>query len=475
MKNEKVLSSTAQKQSKRTYSRRKFINTLGSTTAGLIAAPYLLSKNVFGYGYQNNASYVSQVALTQADRYSRAYVKNKVAHLFESLGGLSGVVKRGDKVALKLNLVGGSGNAYNEAHQGRSVTETMWTHPEVFRAVGELLIDEGVNPGDIYAVEALWDDESYNDFGYREAQNELGMQFVDLNKPDPYDDYMELQVGDHKSYYNSFTCNRILDEIDVYVSIAKMKQHFSAGVTHSIKNQVGIVPLQPYATPQNPGRRDALHVEGGEEGTHLPNAISDLFFACPIHLSVIDGIMNSVGGEGSWNPTFEPADYNVLLAGKDPVATDSVASYVMGNNPELDIFDLPGGGHADNHLKKLNDFGAGTNKMSEIRLVGDGAGIITSAPPENLSHQPHSIVLGDNFPNPFNPSTSITFYIPDRQAVQLRVYTVTGQLVDTLVNGVVPAGHHEIRWNASGVASGVYLYTLTANNFRVSKKMLYQK
>lgn len=129
-----------------------------------------------------------------------------MAHLFESLGGLSGVVKRGDKVALKLNLVGGSGNAFNEAHQGRSVTETMWTHPEVFRAVGELLIDEGVNPGDIYVVEALWDDESYNDFGYREAQNELGMQFVDLDKPDPYDDFMELQVGDHKSYYNSFTC-----------------------------------------------------------------------------------------------------------------------------------------------------------------------------------------------------------------------------------------------------------------------------
>lgn len=77
MKNEKVLSSTPQKQSKRSYSRRKFINTLGSTTAGLIAAPYLLSENVFGYGYQNNASYVSQVAITQADRYSRAYVKKQ--------------------------------------------------------------------------------------------------------------------------------------------------------------------------------------------------------------------------------------------------------------------------------------------------------------------------------------------------------------------------------------------------------------
>jgi hypothetical protein len=49
------------------------------------------------------------------------------------------------------------------------------------------------------------------------------------------------------------------------------------------------------------------------------------------------------GGEGAWNSTFQPAEYQVLLAGKDPVATDNVASYLMGNDPESDKFMLPDG------------------------------------------------------------------------------------------------------------------------------------
>ncbi len=457
-------------------SRRKFINTLGATTAGLILAPYIKSDSIFAYGYDNTSSYISKVALAGADNYERAFVRQRVEHLFEELGGLDDVVQPGNKVALKINLVGGSGSAYSNMHQGRSITETMWTHPEVLRAVGELLIDYGINQHDIYIVEALWDDESYNDFGYLDVQNSLGVNFIDLDKKEPYDDFIEMPVGSDKFHYDSFMCNRILDEIDVYISIAKMKQHYSAGVTHSIKNQVGIVPLQFYTRHFDTSRRAELHNGGGNESVHLPRSICDLFFARPVNLAVVDGIMNAVGGEGVWNPTFVPADYNVLLAGKDPVATDSIASYLMGNDPEADELQLPNGNYADNYLKMLSTKGAGTNKMAEIQTVGDGADMVTSVPSDHPDSVPETIVLSENFPNPFNSSTSIKFYLPEQQHVSMKLYSVTGREVDTLIDGVVPAGHHVVQWTAHhNIASGVYFYVMVAGNFRETRKMVYQK
>jgi uncharacterized protein (DUF362 family) len=458
-----------------TISRRKFINTLSAATTGLILAPYIKSDSIFAYGYDDTTPYISEVAITGADNYGSAYVRQKVEHLFEEIGGISDIVRPGHRVAVKINLVGGSGNAFSIRHQGRQIYETMWTHPEVLRATGELLIDNGVSPGDLYIVEALWDDASYNNFGYRDVQEHLGVQFIDLDKKEPYDDFVEIPVGENGFHYESFICNRILDEIDVYISIGKMKQHSGAGVTHTIKNQIGIVPLHRYTMPSDTGRRGELHTGGGIEGTHLPRSISDLFFARPVHLSIVDGIMNSEGGEGVWNNTFKPADYNVLLAGKDPVATDSVASYMMGNDPEADRFRLPNGNYADNYLKMLSNKGAGTNKMNEIKLVGDGADLVTSVKTDQPDMTPKTIVLSDNFPNPFNASTSINFFLPERQHVTINVYSVTGQEIDTLVEGFVPAGHHVLQWNAHNVASGVYFYVMTAGNFRESRRMVHQK
>jgi uncharacterized protein (DUF362 family) len=456
-------------------SRRKFINRLGTTTAGLMVAPYIKSESIFAYEQAAVSQFISRVALTRADNYDRQYVRQKVQHLFESLDGISDVVKPGDKVAIKINLTGGSYWGNPSLHQGRSVTETMWTHPEVLRAVGELLIDEGISGDDIYIVEALWDNASYNNFGYSDVQNGLGARFIDLNRKDPYDDFMEMPVGDNKFFYNSFVFNRILDEVDVYISIPKMKQHYDAGVTHTIKNQIGVVPKDHYTMPGDTGIRAALHYEGGNIRSHLPRSICDLFFACPVHLGIVDGIMNAVGGEGAWNPTFAPADYQVLLAGKDPVATDSVASFLMGNDPEADSFELPDGDQSDNYLKLLSEKGIGTNEMNRIELVGDGADLVTSVRPEYDAHTPSAIVLSDNYPNPFNGSTTIKFYLPERSEVTMKLYSVTGQEIDTLVRGTVPAGHHTLHWTARDLASGVYIYVMTAGDFREARKMVYQK
>jgi photosystem II stability/assembly factor-like uncharacterized protein len=80
--------------------------------------------------------------------------------------------------------------------------------------------------------------------------------------------------------------------------------------------------------------------------------------------------------------------------------------------------------------------------------------------------------LEQNYPNPFNPATNLRFTIPQAQAVTLKVYDVVGREVATLVNGPMQPGSYSVQWNGAGVASGVYLYTLSTESFVQTKKML---
>ncbi len=87
--------------------------------------------------------------------------------------------------------------------------------------------------------------------------------------------------------------------------------------------------------------------------------------------------------------------------------------------------------------------------------------------------QPAGFRLQQNYPNPFNPSTRISYSIRYRSHVQIRVYNILGQLVSQLVNDDRAPGNYSTDWDASGIASGVYFYRITAGRFTDTKKMLY--
>jgi hypothetical protein len=337
------------------------------------------------------------------------------------------------------------------------------------------MIDSGISASNLYIVEALWDSSSYYNYGYSLVQQNLGAQLVNLNSAAPYPDFMDKAIV-NGYFYSSFKFNRILYEVDVFVSIPKMKQHYSAGVTHCIKNLVGIVPLHYYNTSGSSGNRSALHFEGGDVKTHLPRSICDLHKARPIHLGIIDGIKNAEGGEGPWNPTFRTSEYNLLLAGKDPVALDSVASYQMGNDPEPEKLRLPNGQLCDNHLYLARQKGMGTNILNEIELVGDGAGEIGTSvqeyPWENMSNK---IQLFQNYPNPFHASTTIGYYLPKPGNVILKVFNTSGQEIETLVNGYIPAGEHQVHWTIKNLPRGIYYCRLqTGENSETIKLVFYE-
>jgi hypothetical protein len=75
------------------YSRRRFLRTVSATTAGLLAAPYISSTNIFAYGHEENSSYLTKVAITKADNYERTFVKQKVQYLFKMIDGITDIVK----------------------------------------------------------------------------------------------------------------------------------------------------------------------------------------------------------------------------------------------------------------------------------------------------------------------------------------------------------------------------------------------
>jgi uncharacterized delta-60 repeat protein len=94
---------------------------------------------------------------------------------------------------------------------------------------------------------------------------------------------------------------------------------------------------------------------------------------------------------------------------------------------------------------------------------------------EESATLPANFSLTQNFPNPFNPTTTIGFEMPTAEKARLTIYNLRGELVRTLVDGEIPAGYHHITFDASGLASGIYFYRLEAGVFAVTRKMVVGK
>jgi hypothetical protein len=122
-------------------------------------------------------------------------------------------------------------------------------------------------------------------------------------------------------------------------------------------------------------------------------------------------------------------------------------------------------------LEIVNGATGTTGTLREWGLALEIARDFTSVPAE-LAGLPERCRLYQNHPNPFNPSTTIRYRLPAQTHVTLAVYTLLGQLVTTLVQGVNEAGFHEVRFDGSDLGSGVYLCRLQAGTSIETNKLL---
>ncbi|TVQ15306.1 MAG: T9SS C-terminal target domain-containing protein [Balneolaceae bacterium] len=120
---------------------------------------------------------------------------------------------------------------------------------------------------------------------------------------------------------------------------------------------------------------------------------------------------------------------------------------------------------------------AGTRQelMGEILtfLLDPVASSIETGP--NLGQRPITLRLEPNYPNPFNHQTRLRYHLPESTHVHLVIYNATGQHVHELVNAMNQAGTHEVRWDATGLASGMYISALTAGGQTLHRSMMLLK
>jgi hypothetical protein len=162
-------------------------------------------------------------------------------------------------------------------------------------------------------------------------------------------------------------------------------------------------------------------------------------------------------------------------ANVDSVATSGTFPFPPPLQPDSMI-------EASVHVLTQNNVGTayiqvqiGTLRNPGVRKIIDYTA--TTDPSVDVEEEvhPNSYKLEQNYPNPFNPSTKISYGIQEAGVVNLKVYDILGSEVVTLVNEHKSAGNYEINFGKNELASGVYIYRLTVNNFVQTRKMILEK
>jgi uncharacterized protein (DUF362 family) len=305
------------------------------------------------------------VAIGKIGSYDHDLLHSEIERMLDSLGGLSDIVSPGAKVGIKVNMTGAY---YQNGRTNPPAVEYFATNPAVVGALGELLIDAGASK--LYVMDGLGiaKRQVFDLWGYTDMAKSIGAELIDLCKPDPYPDFIEIPVGPNWFNYASYTLNPLLGELDTFISIGKMKPHSFAGVTLSMKNLMGITPLSVYRKYPGQSWRQSLHGDR-QMDKRLGRTLLDLNRARPIHLAMADGIMTMQGGADAWEDGVSQVKPGLLVAGKNPVATDSVGIRLMGFDPAAAAGTVPFL-HIENYIALAQEIGMGTIKLEEIGVTG---------------------------------------------------------------------------------------------------------
>ncbi len=333
----------------------------------------------------------ASVAVVSCTRYG-AEVRAAMQKGFDLIGGIGALVK--DKtVTVKINLTGTNFNDY----MGRPVGETYMTHYSTALALTALAFEAGAKR--VRFVESTqsksaletslgfadWDLQALAALGKVEFENTRNLG---LSKK-----YARLPVTGGGYMFSALDLNHSYADTDVMISLAKLKNHITAGVTLSMKNLFGLTPNALYSdqagNEEATAGRTILHTSKGyehikppglKEGIssadptwRVPRIVADICAARPIDLAIIDGITSMSGGEGPWcsdAATLKFQAPGVLIVGRNPVSTDAVGTAIMGYADPRAVRGTKPFTVCDNHLLLAEQAGLGTADLKRIEVRG---------------------------------------------------------------------------------------------------------
>jgi uncharacterized protein (DUF362 family) len=334
------------------------------------------------------------VAVARCSAYDEALVQT-LSKMFDQIGGLEGLV-RNRTVTIKLNLTGSPALRI----EGRPPGVTHYTHPRTALAMAYLMGRAGARR--IRFVESCWAtagplEEYLLDSGWNVrtlANAAPKVEFENTNALGRGKRYTRFKVPGGGLVFPAYDLNHSYEDADVFVSMARLKNHETCGVTLAMKNIFGITPASIYgddagrdAPNENPGkgRVDTCHLgkrqpagsapgeidtkSSRDPGHRMPRIIAELNAARPVDISFLDGIETIAGGEGPWNKGVRPVKPGLLILGTNAVSTDAVATALMGYDPRAPRGTAPFA-HCDNTLLLAESLGVGSADLKRIEVRG---------------------------------------------------------------------------------------------------------
>lgn len=315
--------------------------------------------------------------------------------MFDQIGGLERLV-RNKTVTIKLNLTGSPGLRF----QGKPLGVTHYTHPKTIGSMLHLMGKAGAKR--IRLVESCWGtagplEEYMLDSGWNVRtlqQAAPKVEFENTNALGTSKKYARFKVPGGGTVFPAYEMNQAYLDTDVFMSMARLKDHDTCGVTLSMKNCFGNTPASIYgddAGVEDPnekpasGRVNTCHfgkrqpaavalpeidpTSSREPGNRMPRITADIAAARPIDIAFIDGIETMAGGEGPWIKGIRMVQPKVLVLGTNAVTTDSVGTALMGYDPRA-----PKGTGAfrkcDNTLLLAESLRLGTTDLKRIEVRG---------------------------------------------------------------------------------------------------------
>jgi uncharacterized protein (DUF362 family) len=339
------------------------------------AAPVSVAKLA---GYSNNDEIVSTIST-----------------MFDQIGGLERLVKN-KTVTVKMNLTGSPATRL----QGRPLGSTHYTHPKTAMAFVHLLDQAGAKrirmvegcfatnaPIEEFLLDSGWNVRSFQSLS-------KNLEFENTNIAGKRKGYARFKVPSGAMIFPAYDLSKAYEETDVVVSMAKLKDHLTCGVTLSMKNMFGCTPISIYgddagrdepneepksgrgavchegkrgpskSAPQEINRESSRH-----PGYRMPRIVAELAVAHPVDIAFIDGVETMAGGEGPWAGRGRSVKPGVMVLGTNAVCTDAVGTALMGYDPKAPRGKAPFD-DCDNSLWLAEQLGAGTCDLNRIEVAG---------------------------------------------------------------------------------------------------------